>query len=52
MTLLKFKTFQKIELIFFSTPLNFNDVDFLNRYVPCFKVSSGDITFLPLMKNS
>ena len=41
---------KKIEIDFFSTPLNFNDVDFLDNYVKMFKVSSGDITFLPLIK--
>ncbi len=45
-----YKHSKKIGINFFSTPLNFNDVDFLNRYVPCFKVSSGDITFLPLIE--
>ena len=36
-------------IVYFSTPFSFDAVDALDPYVPFFKVSSGDITFLPLL---
>lgn len=41
---------KNIGINFFSTPLNLDDVDFLDEYVKLFKISSGDITFIPLIK--
>jgi N,N'-diacetyllegionaminate synthase len=37
------------DVVFFSTPLGLNDVDFLERLQPLFKVSSGDLTFHALI---
>ena len=37
-------------VLFFSTPLSFHDVAFLDEIVPIFKVSSGDLTFLDLIE--
>ncbi len=37
-------------VLFFSTPLSFHDVVFLDEIVPIFKVSSGDLTFLNLIE--
>ncbi|MBN2232662.1 MAG: N-acetylneuraminate synthase family protein [Deltaproteobacteria bacterium] len=37
--------------VFFSTPLHPDDVDFLTELVPFFKVSSGDLTYLPLIRH-
>ena len=37
-------------LIFFSTPLDIDSAQFLNKIQPLFKISSGDITFWPLIK--
>ena len=37
-------------LIFFSTPLHANDVDFLVELAPIIKVSSGDLTHLSLLR--
>ncbi len=38
-------------IIFFSTPLHMDDVDFLFDIAPIFKVSSGDLTFLDLIRH-
>jgi len=35
---------KKRDILFFSTPLDFDSVDFLNDIVPFYKVSSGDLT--------
>lgn len=35
---------KKRGILFFSTPLDFDSVDFLNDIVPFYKVSSGDLT--------
>ena len=37
-------------VLFFSTPLGFHDVAFLEDIAPIFKVSSGDLTFLSLIE--
>jgi N,N'-diacetyllegionaminate synthase len=37
-------------IMFFSTPLGLNDVDFLNGFAPLFKVASGEITWLDLIR--
>lgn len=37
-------------ITYFSTPFSLAAVDALDPYVPYFKVSSGDITFLPLIE--
>ena len=37
-------------ITFFSTPLSFNDIDFLDEIIPLFKVSSGDITYIDLIR--
>lgn len=37
-------------LIFFSTPLDIDSAQFLNNIQPLFKISSGDNTFWPLIK--
>jgi len=36
---------------FFSTPLDQDSVDFLNKIVPLFKISSGDLTDIPLIRH-
>ncbi len=38
-------------VMFFSTPFGLGNVDFLDRIAPIFKVSSGDLTFLPLIRH-
>jgi N,N'-diacetyllegionaminate synthase len=38
-----------LDIVFFSTPLDTSDIDFLNSFVPFFKVSSGDLTNLTLI---
>jgi len=37
-------------LILVSTPLGFDDVDFLDELIPFYKVSSGDLTHLQLVR--
>ena len=36
---------------FFSTPLHMSDVDFLDEIAPIFKISSGDLTYLELIRH-
>ena len=38
-------------LLFFSTPFHMDDVDFLDEIAPIFKVSSGDLTHLDLIRH-
>ncbi|MBN1493457.1 MAG: N-acetylneuraminate synthase family protein [Candidatus Omnitrophica bacterium] len=42
---------QKNNIIFLSTPFDERAVDVLDPFVPAFKVSSGDITHIPLLKH-
>ncbi len=40
-----------LDLVFFATAFDFPSVDFLERIeVPCYKVASGDLTTIPLLK--
>tara|TARA_B100001029_G_C15059435_1_gene457106 strand:- start:1088 stop:2122 length:1035 start_codon:yes stop_codon:yes gene_type:complete len=42
---------EKLKIVFFATPFDFESVDFLNRVkVPAFKIASGDLTNLPLQE--
>ena len=42
---------KKLKLLAFSTPFDLDSVDFLNQlHVPCFKISSFEITYLDLIK--
>ena len=42
---------KKLKMLAFSTPFDLNSVDFLNKlHVPCFKISSFEITYLDLIK--
>ena len=41
----------ELGLIFFSTPFHMNDADFLDEIAPIFKVSSGDLTYLELIRH-
>ena len=54
---LSYETFRELAAIsqecgvtFFSTPLHMDDADFLEEIVPIFKVSSGDLTHLSLIR--
>jgi N-acetylneuraminate synthase/N,N'-diacetyllegionaminate synthase len=38
------------KVIFFSTPLSLSDIDNLDEIQPIFKISSGDLTFLELIR--
>jgi sialic acid synthase SpsE len=42
---------QENNIIFLSTPFDERAVDVLDPFVPVFKVSSGDITHIPLLKH-
>lgn len=41
---------QKLGLVFMSTPFDLKSVDFLDQMVPAFKIASGDLTNIPLLK--
>jgi sialic acid synthase len=42
---------ESLDLVFFATPFDFPSVDFLERLgVPCYKVASGDLTNIPLLR--
>lgn len=43
---------RSLGLTFFSTPLGFADIDFLDEIQPIFKISSGDLTFLALIRHA
>ncbi len=40
-----YNTCKKAEIDFFTSPYDINDIDFINNFVPAYKVGSGDITF-------
>jgi N,N'-diacetyllegionaminate synthase len=46
------KVAAEVGLVFFSTPLGFRDVEFLAGFCPIIKISSGDLTFLPLIRRA
>lgn len=42
---------ESLDLVFFATAFDFPSVDFLERLdVPCYKVASGDVTNVPLLR--
>lgn len=41
---------EKKDIIFLSTPFDFEAVDFLDKLVPFFKISSSDITNIPFIR--
>jgi len=45
-----YETCKKAEIDFFTTPYDINDIDIINKYVPAYKVGSGDITFHQIIK--
>lgn len=40
-----YQTCQKAGIDFFTSPYDIHDIDFINKYVPAYKVGSGDITY-------
>lgn len=44
------KISKELGLIFLSTPFSLNSINWLNNLLPAYKISSGDITFLSLIK--
>lgn len=36
---------KKANIDFFTSPYDINDIDFINKFVPAYKVGSGDITY-------
>jgi N-acetylneuraminate synthase len=40
-----YETCQKADIDFFTSPYDINEIDFIDQYVPAYKVGSGDITF-------
>ncbi len=41
---------EKVGIAYFSTPFSLESVDSMDRFVPYYKVASGDISFLPLLE--
>ena len=44
------KECQKAGIDFFTSPYSFKLVDHVNKYIPAFKIGSGDITWLEIVK--
>ena len=40
-----YETCKKADIDFFTSPYDIDEIDEINRYIPAFKVGSGDITF-------
>jgi len=40
-----YETCKKANIDFFTSPYDINDIDLINKYVPAYKVGSGDITY-------
>ena len=40
-----YETCKKANIDFFTSPYDINEIDFINRYIPAYKIGSGDITF-------
>ncbi len=45
------ETCNKIGIAFFTSPYDFETVDYIDPYVPAFKIGSGDITWLQIIKH-
>tara|TARA_B100001059_G_scaffold133721_1_gene133922 strand:- start:4805 stop:5881 length:1077 start_codon:yes stop_codon:yes gene_type:complete len=41
---------EKIDITFFTTPYDLDTVDFINPYVPAFKIGSGDVAWHAMLK--
>ena len=40
-----YETCKKVDIDFFTSPYDINEIDSINKYLPAFKVGSGDITY-------
>ncbi len=40
-----YETCEKAKIDFFTSPYDISEIDFINQYIPAYKVGSGDITF-------
>jgi N-acetylneuraminate synthase len=40
-----YNTCKKADIDFFTSPYDINDIDYINKFVPAYKVGSGDITY-------
>jgi len=40
-----YETCQKADIDFFTSPYDINDIETIDKYIPAYKVGSGDITF-------
>ena len=45
-----YDTCQKADIDFFTSPYDINEIDFIDKYIPAYKVGSGDITFHEIIK--
>ena len=41
---------EKIDITFFTTPYDLDTVNFINPYVPAFKIGSGDVNWHAMLK--
>ncbi len=44
-----YDTCKKADIDFFTSPYDINDIDYMNNFVPAYKVGSGDITYHDLV---
>lgn len=44
------ETCKKANIDFFTSPYDINEIEFINNYVPAYKVGSGDITFIEIIE--
>jgi N-acetylneuraminate synthase len=44
------KAARKADIYYFSTPYSLRAVDIIDDFVPFYKISSGDITYVPLLQ--
>lgn len=40
-----FETCQKVGIDFFTSPYDIHEIEFIDKYIPAYKVGSGDLTF-------
>ena len=45
-----YETCQKAKIDFFTSPYDIDEIDFINQYIPAYKIGSGDITFHQIIK--
>ena len=49
-TQILYETCQKAKIDFFTSPYDIEEIDYINNFVPAYKVGSGDITYHQIIK--